>query len=242
MGASSLGQPRLIVPETGSYLPGERIDPTVFVYDSEGSKVRIPELFGTDNKVIVLSLMGGAADASSDSSRRGNLWCEDSFDDLAVQRALVAYFKGRPVRFAAVAIPDVLFPRAGGLDNLFLAGSQDDEAFVEKFSGFIENTEKERLSTVLPFESIFYDPRGRLILGDRILGKVPPEYGEVYDWQGKFKWHLDPRTYGLPAIWVLTGDGTVACEPFWGNDYDSSPPQINYGFEELRDAVERLLE
>lgn len=37
MGSSSLGQPRLIVPETGSYLPGERIGPTVFVYDSEGA-------------------------------------------------------------------------------------------------------------------------------------------------------------------------------------------------------------
>jgi len=241
MVANSLGQPRLIVPETSSYLPGDRIDPSTFVYDSEGRNIRLPELFGSDNKAVVLILLGGAADGPSDGSRRGNLWCEDSFDDLAVQRALVSCFRGQPVRFIAVAIPKVLSPRAGGMDNIFIAGGQDENAYLDKFSGFITDTEKERLSTILPFESIFYDPRGRLILGSSALGEVPPGYGEVFDWQGKFKWHLDSRTYGLPTIWVLGSDGTVACEPFWGNDYESSPPQIYYGFEELKAAVDRLL-
>jgi len=34
----------------------------------------------------------------------------------------------------------------------------------------------------------------------------------------------------------------VACEPYWGNDYDSDPPQVNYGFRELESAVEKLLD
>ncbi len=239
--ASALGQPRLIAPEPGCYLPGDRVDPAVYVYDFEGRRVALTELFGAGSKAIVLSLLGGAAEGPSDGTRRGNLWCKDTFDDMAVQRALSAYFRGQPVRFIAIAIPDVLSPGAGGTDNLFLSASRDDEAFNEKFSRFIANTEKERIATVLPFTEIFYDPRGRLILGEEALGEVSPGYGQIYDWQGKFKWHLDSRTYGLPAIWVLKGDGTVACEPFWGNDYDSSPPQINYGFEELKAEVEKLL-
>ncbi len=238
---SVLGQPRLIVPEPDCYLPGDRIDSAVYVYDFAGRKVELTGLFGSGDKVIVLSLFGGAADILNDINRRGNLWCEDSFDDMAVQRALISYFDGQPVRFIAIAIPAVLSPGIGGADNLFLSAMRDDEVFIEKFSGFRANTEKEKVSTLLPFKEIFYDPRGRLILGEKDLGKVAPGYGQVYDWQGKFKWHLDPRTYGLPAIWVLKGDGTVACEPFWGNDYDSSPPQINYGFEDLKQAVETLL-
>lgn len=238
----AFGQPRLIAPEPGSYLPGDSIDPEVTIYDSDGRRIRLAEFFDAGFDAVVLVLLGGAADELPRESRRGQLWCEDSFDDLAVQRALVSFFADWPVRFIAVAIPDVLTPENGGRENVLLGGGDNDREFSEKLSRFIGNTEKERLSTVLPFEDVFYDPRGRLVFSLDSLGEVSPGYGEVHDWQGKFKWHLDPRTYGLPTIWVLTGDGKVACEPFWGNDYDSSPPQVNYGFRELKEAVENLLE
>lgn len=241
MAVPALSQPKLIVPEPGSYLPGDRIDSAIYLYDSEARQVLLEELFSPGYKAVVLCLLGGAADGPPDSSRRGNLWCEDSFDDLAVQRALVSWFEGRDVRFIAVAIPDVLTPGPLGRENLFLAAS-DNKAFSEKFIRFIADTEKERVSSLLPFAEVYYDPRGRLILGSSALGDSAPGYGEIFEWQGKFKWHLDPRTYGLPSIWILKGDGTVACEPFWGNDYDASPPQISYGFEELKAAVEKLLE
>jgi hypothetical protein len=56
------------------------------------------------------------------------------------------------------------------------------------------------------------------------------------------KWPQDARIYGAPAIWFLGRDGTVLTEPFFGNDYDSEPPQINYGFSELTAEIERLLQ
>ncbi len=241
MAVSALSQPRLIVPEPGSYLPGDRIDSATFLYDSEGRRVLLEDLFRPEHKAVVLCLLGGAAEGPPYGSRRGNLWCEDSFDDLALQRALVSFFEGQDVRFIAVAIPQVLSPGPEGQENIFLAapGNRD---FPEKFSKFIADTEKERVSSLLPFAEVYYDPRGRLILGSSALGDSAPGYGEIYGWQGKFKWHLDPRTYGLPSIWLLKGDGTVACEPFWGNDYDASPPQISYGYEEIKAAVEKLLE
>lgn len=242
LGAVPFAQPRLIVPEAGSYLPGEKLDDGIFVYDSGGRRITLRELMGTGNKAIVLSLLGGASEKQVSTNHRGNLWCEDSFDDLAVQRALVACFRDQPVKFIAVAIPAVLSVPEGQAGNLYLEESEENRDFLKKFSRFRQKTGAERISTVLPFDEIFYDPRGRLILGQSALGEISPGYGEVHDWQGKLKWHLDSRTYGLPTIWVLSGDGVVVSEPFWGNDYDSVPPQVNYGFEELKAAVEKLLE
>jgi len=242
LGALLIAQPRLIVPEAGSYLPGEKLDDGIFVYDSGGRRIALRELMGSGNKAIVLSLMGGASEKPVSTDHRGNLWCEDSFDDLAVQRALVSRFRDQPVKFIAVAIPAVLSVPEGQEGNLYLEESEEGRDFLKIFGNFRQKTEAERISTVLPFDEIFYDPRGRLILGRDALGEIAPGYGEVHDWQGKLKWHLDPRTYGLPTIWILSGDGVVVSEPFWGNDYDSVPPQVNYGFEELKAAVEKLLE
>lgn len=234
-------QPLLISPETDSYLPGERVDPNIFVYNSEHGKVRFEDLLNDDYKVVIILLMGGAVTEASEAGRRGVLWCEDSFDDLAVQRALFSFCRDKPVRFVPVAIPDVLSPEARGEENIYLAKDDEDPAFKKKFSRFTAATEQARRSSLLPFAEIFYDPRGRLVFGKEILGEVSPGYGEIFEWQGGFKWHLDARTYGLPTIWILTGEGEVACPPFWGNDYDSFPPQINYGFRELREVLEEIL-
>lgn len=236
------GQPRLIVPESDSYLSGESIDAEVAVWTAEGEKVRLIDLWDSTHQVVVLVLLGGAARNPESDSRRGGLWCEDSFDDLAVQRALVSWARDKPVSVIAVAIPDVLSPEEDGSGNILLEKEEDSVFFREEFSGFVNRTEKERASSILPFDRIFYDPRGKLILGEDSLGKVSAGYGEIQDWQGKFKWHMDPRTYGLPTVWILTGDGKIAGEPFWGNDYDSSPPLVSYGFRELKDAVESLLD
>lgn len=239
---AGLGQPRFIVPESAGYLPGAPIDSDVEVWTAEGGKVRLLDLWDSDRQVVVLVLLGGASVGDEANSRRSELWCDDSFDDLAVQRAFVTWAENRPVGFVAVAIPDVLAPEADGSGNIFLEAPEDSAPFRKKFARFVEQTEKQRSSSLLPFDRIFYDPRGKLILGEDSLGSVSEGYGEIDDWQGKFKWHIDPRTYGLPTIWLLNGDGTIAGEPFWGNDYDSHPPRISYGFRELKDAVEALLD
>ena len=241
-GGFSQGQPKLVEPEAGSYLPGDSVDQGVFVYDAEGRRLFLRELFDDGCRVVVLSLLGGASIEPVSSGHRGNLWCEDSFDDLAVQRALAAWFEGKPVKFVAVAIPRVLSVPDGEEENVFLSSSFEDEAFSRSFREFVSLTEAERISTVLPFDEIYYDPKGRLVFGRETLGELAAGYGEIHQWQGKFKWHLDSRTYGLPTIWILTGEGIAAGEPFWGNDYDSNPPQVNYGFAELKSAVEKLLE
>ena len=237
-----MGQPKLIEPQIGSYLPGKTVDPGIFVYDSDGSRVFLKDLFDDSSRVVVLSLLGGAAPEPVSPDHRGNLWCEDSFDDLAVQRALAAWCEGKSVKFIAVAIPNILVTPDGEKENIFLASSDGDDRFRASFRDFVSRTETERVSTVLPFDKVYYDPKGRLMFSREALGELAVGYGEIHDWQGKFKWHLDPRTYGLPTIWILDGAGAVSGEPFWGNDYDSVPPQINYGFEELKAAVEKLLE
>ena len=102
-------------------------------------------------------------------------------------------------------------------------------------------TEDLKKSTVIPFETIYYDPKARL-LQDMEDKELSPEYGEIREWQGMFKWYEDPRRYGAPTIWLLDSSGKILTEPFWGNDYGSSPPQINYGFAELKEAIVKLLD
>jgi hypothetical protein len=72
--------------------------------------------------------------------------------------------------------------------------------------------------------------------------EISEEYGDVAEWQGMFKWHQDPRRYGAPTIWIMDGKGVVLTEPFWGNDYGSSPPHIYYGFAELKETIQRLMD
>ena len=66
--------------------------------------------------------------------------------------------------------------------------------------------------------------------------------GVGYEWQGKFKWHQDARKYGTPTIWFLSPGGRVLTTPLFGNDYNSEPPQIHYGYRELQGILESLLE
>lgn len=240
--ATMKGQPRLVVQKPFGYQVGDVIEQGVFVLDKQMQKRPLLSLFDKQAKVVVLSLLGGASKTTSfEKPHRGPLWCEDSFDDLSVQRALVSYFRGQPVQFIAVAVPPVFNSAAFGYpDGVFLRKGEDDPEFVANAQQLIAATEKEKATGLLPFSEVFYDPKFRLgIKADS--ADVTAGYGPAFDWQGKLKWHLDLRKYGLPSIWILRPGGEILREPFFANDYDSDPPQLPYGFKDLKDAIEELI-
>ncbi len=234
-------QPRLVVDTPSSYQVGDRVDLSALVVDSEGRNHPLRDVILPDAKVVVVIVLGGAYHTRPEEKFRGTLWCRDSFDDLAIQRALVRRFQDEPVQFLPIAVPPVYKPETYGWPGDPFLGKPDDAAeYQSAVATFIEATEREKDSGLLPFDTIYYDPKFRLAQNrkERQLG---PEFGTIYEWQGKFKWQNDPRRYGTPTIWILKGDGTVATEPLVGNDYDSVPPDIHYGYAEASAAIENAL-
>lgn len=239
---TSFAQPKLVVSKPSSYLSGDSIDPATFVLDVNLEPVKVLDLIGPDTKVVVLVFFGGAALSIPDEPFRGPLWCEDSFDDLAVQRALVSHFKGAPVQFIPIVIPPVYSNNRYGYEqDVFLANPDESPAFQAASRAFIENTEKIRATTLIPFDRLYFDPKNRLCQ-NRAAAELGENFGEIFAWQGKLRWHRDPRKYGVPTMWILDSQGKVLTNPFWGNDYDSDPPSVHYGFAELKDALTELLE
>lgn len=235
-------QPRLVTstPEKG-YRVGDKIDPQTVVLDSKESEVRILDLIPPSSKIAILIIFGGALLEKPAEPFRGKLWCRDSFDDLGLQRALVHHFKNQPVQFIPVAVPPVYdSDRYGYPDNVFLGESDASPLFRQSVADFIEATEALRENSLLPFESTYYDPRFHLAHNEQVQEDGADV--EVPVWHGRMKWQFDPRLYGTPVIWVLGQDGTILTKPFFGNDYDSDPPQIEYEFHEVRQSIERLLD
>lgn len=239
---TGFAQPKLVVSKPSSYLSGDSIDPDTFVLDANLERVRLLDLIEPDSKIAVLVFFGGAAQSIPDEPFRGPLWCEDSFDDLAVQRALVSHFKGAPVQFIPIVIPPVYTNDRYGYENdVFLSNPDESPEFQSAARAFIEGTEKIRATTLLPYDRLFFDPKNRLCQNKTAV-ELAEGFGEIFEWQGKLKWHRDPRKYGVPSIWILDPKGKVLTNPFWGNDYDSDPPSVHYGFAELKDALSELLE
>jgi hypothetical protein len=236
--ATLLAQPRLVTRSPASFTVGERVDTGLFVLDREMNRVRLREIIDPQSKVVVLVFFGGSADEARNRERgfRGPLWCEDSFDDLAVQRALVRAFRGEPVQIIAVASPPVYNPEPYGYAD-FLGVPEKSSDYVANTRLFIDRTEEQRRGGLLPFDRIYYDPKLRLL-------RRPSDSGgeDEFPWEGKFKWHRDLRTYGVPTLWLLDGEGVVLHEPFFGNDYDSTPPNVNYGYKDLRQAIQQFLD
>ncbi len=224
--AGGFAQPRLVTENPNSYVPGNRIDSAVTVLDREMNSVRLTDLIKPESKVVVLVLFGGGA---VHTTSRSPLWCADSFDDLAVQRALVHFCKGSPVQFVAVAVPPAYSPDRFGYKDVFLNGDRSSVEYRQEVQRFIEATESQRKIGLLPYDQVYYDPQLALMR----KGSSP--------WEGNLKWHLDMRKYGVPTIWLLDGKGTVLQAPFWGNEYASDPPHVNYGFADLKAAVEGYL-
>ncbi len=231
--AATFGQPRLQVEKPYGYQVGEKIDEALTVLDGSLQPHSLVGLIKPETKVVVLVAFGGYAARVPEGRFRGPLWCEDSFDDLAVQRALVAAFRHAPVQFIGVAVPPVYNPAAYGYtENAFLGFPDDSAEFAANAKRFIEGTQEQVSRKLIPFDQVFYDPKYR-------LAEKPGS--TAVTWQGKLRWHLDPRKYGLPIIWLIGPKGEILQEPFFSNDYDSDPPQIMYQFQDVKAAIEKYL-
>ncbi len=234
-------QPRLITEAPAGYQVGDRVDGATLLLDKDLRPHQLRDVIDPEAKVVVLILFGAGFSSPPEGAHRGPFWCEDSFDDISVQRALYTALKDRPVQFIPVAAPPVYNPKAfGWQDNVFLDQPDDSKAYQSAAREFIEATEKQIQNGLIPFPTVYYDPKFRLAQNkkQRELGEG---FGKVYDWQGKLKWSQDSRKYGTPTIWILGHDGTVLTEPLFGNDYDSDPPEINYEFHDAKELIEKWL-
>jgi hypothetical protein len=243
LSAGLFSQPRLMVEKPFGYQVGEQIDPELSVLDKDLAPRTLISLIKPETKVVILVGMGGAVLRVPEGKPfRGPLWCEDSFDDLSLLRALVAQFRRAPVQFLAVAVPPVYSPLPYGYPKeVFLAKPDDSPEFLESTRLFIEQTQKQVRSGLIPIQEVFYDPKYRLA-GKLKSGEGGEFQGERYPWEGKLRWHRDPRNYGLPIIWLLGPNGEILQEPFFSNDYNSDPPQIRYEFSDVKAAIERHLD
>ncbi len=232
--ATAFGQPRLQVEKPYGYQVGEKIEEAVEVLDSNLQPHSLVGLIKPETKVLVLVGFGGFAARVPEGRFRGPLWCVDSFDDLAVQRALVAAFRHAPVQFIGIAVPPVYNPtRYGYSENGFLGLADTSAEFVANTKRFIEGTQEQISRGLIPFDQVYYDPQYRLA--------EKPGPNDSHPGQGKLRWHLDPRKYGLPIIWLIGPKGEILREPFFSNEYDSDPPQIMYQFQDVKAAIEKYL-
>ncbi|MFQ5676599.1 MAG: hypothetical protein ACE5G1_11925, partial [bacterium] len=81
--------------------------------------------------------------------------------------------------------------------------------------------------------------RFRLLFNRRDDLQPGAGYGEVYDWQGKFRAPDETQKYGTPTIWLLDSKGTVLQQPFHGNIYQDQ--ELNYTVLEVDKAIQKHL-
>jgi hypothetical protein len=220
------------------YLPGETIDAEVFVLDAMRHPLRLLDVVRLDAKAVVLVIFGGAYLTTTD--KHGGIWCEDSLDDFALQKAAVRRFSGEGVQFVGVACPPVYSDRYGYDRNVFLDEADDAPKYLSAVERFVERTESLRRDQTIPLPTLGYDPRFRLLWNPR-EHPATPAYGPVPSWQGKFRWHEDKQRYGTPCIWFLDRSGKVLRDPLYGNNYSASPPHIAYTYWELEAAIRESL-
>ncbi len=224
--------------DPGCFMPGETIDRNVFFLDANMKPVRLLDAVKPGSKAVVLVVIGGAYLAAPD--RHGGIWCEDTLYDFGTLKAAVGAGSGKGVQFICAACPPVYSEKYGWPNGVFLDEPDDSPKYVEAVRQFIGKTEALRKDGTIPFDTVYYDPRFRLLWNPKEY-TAKPAYGTVYAWQGKFKWHKDTQRYGTPCIWFLDPHGKVLREPLYGNNYASEPPRILYTYWELEGAIQESL-
>ncbi len=214
------------------YEAGERIDPEVTVEDEQGARVRLLDLASARDRVIVLFLFGGGEHEAK--LRRGGLWCDDSMNEMPLLRHAQARFAAEPVAFLPVACPPLFDEEKCGFPKG--AFRPDSPQLAEARQQFVASTEAAVASGVIPFPRVYYDPTFKLA---RDVGESPPPDEEP--WVGRFRARGEYQEYGLPALWLLSRDGTVLVPPLRGNAYEKNAV-LHYGDRELDEAIRTALE
>ncbi len=225
-----------------SYGVGEVISPDVFVLDGESKRHNLLDLVANDSSAAVhlLYLFGGGA--LGHGSKLGGIWCEDSFEDLQVLRYIQEKYEFAPLNIITVACAPIYSTQYYGLaEGVFLNESDSSEKYQEAARKFIASTNESVESGFVPVQP-YFDLRLRLLFNRREDLAPGADYGEVFDWQGKFRASDEEQKYGVPTIWLLNYEGKVLEPPFHGNVYHSEPYAINYTLLDVDRAVQRHLE
>jgi len=220
--------------DPGSYLPGDIIDGDVFVQDAQMKVVRLLDAVTPGAKAIALVIFGGAYLTTTD--KHGGIWCEDTLDEFGTIKAAVNTFKDKGVQFIGVACPPVYSDRYGWEKGVFLDEPESSAKFGQAARQFIDKTESLKKDRTIPLETVYYDLRYRLLWNKKEY-TAKAAYGQVYPWQGKFKWQKDEQRYGTPCLWFLDPKGKVLHEPLYGNNYSSVPSKILFTYWELEGAL-----
>jgi len=220
------------------YMPGDMVDPETFFLDAQQKPVKVLEAIRAGTKVLVLVIFGGAYLTTTD--KHGGIWCEDSLDEFANLKAARTRYRESGVQFLAIACPPVYSAKYGYEPWVFLDEPEDSEKYKRAVAQFIEKTETLRKERTIPFETVYYDPRFRLLWNSKEHAATAA-YGDVHSWQGKLKWHKDGQRYGTPCIWFLDAHGKVLREPLYGNNYSETPPRILFTYWELEGAIAECL-
>jgi hypothetical protein len=235
-GAAALGmlRPALGADGTSCYMPGDTIDPGVTILNVMRQPLGLMEIVRPDAKAVVLVIFGGPYLQSTE--KHGGIWCEDSLDEFANLKAAMNRFKDQGVQFISVACPPVYSDRYGWEKDIFLDEPESSPKFIAAAEQFIAKTQSLQKDHTIPFETIGYDLRFRLLWNPK-QHAATPAYGKVYGWQGKFKWHKDEQRYGTPCVWFLNAKGKVLRDPLYGNNYSAVPPRILFTYWELEGAI-----
>lgn len=223
------------------YLPGDQIGDDVTVEDARGRPVRLTDVVAghPDARAVVLTILAGAE--ARPVARRGGLWCEDSFAEIANLRYLHLTYAPKDVLFVGVLCPPVHHEERFGYDaGAFLSRADDDPVYRANRARFVEASLELARHGDLPFDVVLFDPRLRL-LADAGTGEPGAITGPRPLWQGRFKWFEDSQTYGTPTTWVLTPQLTVPGPPFFMNVYESDGRKLRYTPDDVAALLDRVL-
>ena len=226
--------------EYSSYKPGDPISPDAFVLDKDLNPHKLLDLIKDSGaQVTMLYIYGGGAMNKPD--KLGGIWCRDSFEDSYVLRFIhEKYAESSDVKILSVASAPVYSTKSYDLaDRVLLDEPDDSGAFKEARQIFIDSTEDVVFEKIIPSET-YYDVRLRLLFNRREDLQPGEGYGQIHDWQGKFRAPGETQKYGTPTIWLLDADGVVLEEAFHGNIYQDQ--ELRYTVLEVDKAIQKHLQ
>lgn len=222
------------------YQVGEKIAEDVAIVHENGEPQRLLDLVTTETKLIYLVLFGGPS--LNPRHSEGGLWCEDSFNDMPISNFNYRKYAGQGVQFIPVVCPPVYHERRFGYEKgTFLQTPDDATKYKESFVEFVEATKKLQETRVIPFEKVYFDPRFRLMFNFNEVDDESEYIEKEVSWLGKFKPCGDSQRYSTPTIWLLSPEGEILREPFYGNRYAEDRLQILFTVREVDAAMTELL-
>ncbi len=223
------------------YKPGETIAADVSVVDAGGGELRLLDLVEPDTKLIYLLIFGGPG--LSGNPGDGPFWCEDSFNGMPLSTYMYLKYRDKGVRFVPVVTPPVYHEQYYGIDEgTFLRQPDSSQVYQDYFFRFVDKSEELKAGKIIPFPELYFDPRFKLLFNFKKMSDLTAYAGGNEPWLGRFKPCGDDQSYSTPVIWLLSPQGKVLSEPFFGNRYSDSKQIIRFTVRDVEQAVRTILE